>query len=277
MKTSDISETLMKRVLYKFVFGITAMAGIANATSYTYVPIPTSNNIQTGLISTFPTGTFKAGNTLATPFDIGSAPGTCGPAGNAPCNFYDGFTGVGSSISMNVSVKNPTDVYTLMNAYGPATGQQLASIEFVGTGNTSVTFSLIAGEDIRDFYHGRYANGLNNDVPGVVATNAFTCTDPANCLGAGTTGNVTTGNQGVYVVDEQDFSLGSVFSGQTLTQIVLTDTYSGSVPILLGATVGLVTPAATAPEPSDLLFTGLGLIGLRFLQWRRVKSDRTRL
>jgi hypothetical protein len=111
-------------------------------------------------------------------------------------------------------------------AYRPA-ATQLATIEFVGTGGTSLTFSLIGGNNIRDFYQGAFTNLLTNTVPGVNAENAFTCSDPSTCHGAGGTGNVTTGLAGTYVLDEQDFNLGSTFTGQTLTEII-TDTHNGS-------------------------------------------------
>jgi uncharacterized protein (TIGR03437 family) len=224
------------------------LAGAASAEVYTTVPIPGSNNIQTALLSTVPTGNFIANNSLATPFNISGAAGTCGPSGSSPCNFYDGFgfSGSGQSITINVSIPSPTDVYTLMNAYDPQGGQQLATITFVGTGGTSLTFSLVGGENIRDFYQGSFTNLLSNGVAGAAAINAFTCQDPANCVGAGGTGNVQTGLQGTYVLDEQDFSLGTTFAGQTLTQIIITDTYNGSDPILLGVTVG----TASAGTPS---------------------------
>jgi uncharacterized protein (TIGR03437 family) len=220
------------------------LAGLANAEVFTTVPIPATNNIQTALESTFPTGTFTANNSLATPFAIPAAAGNCGPSLSSPCNFYDGFgsSGSGESITINVSVDSPTDVYTLMNAYSPPAGQQLATITFSGTGGTSLTFPLIGGQNIRDFFQGQFTNLLTNGVPGAAAINAFTCQDPANCLGAGGTGNVQTGLQGTYVVDEQDFSLGATFAGQTLTQITLTDTNNGSNPILLGLTVGTASP-----------------------------------
>jgi hypothetical protein len=243
----------------QLALGLGFLAGIAQAESFTYVSTPANDNIQNVLISTFPTGNFTANNPLATPFSIGSG----------ATNFYDGFglAGAGNSITMDVSVFNPTDVYTLMSATYPAS-TELASIQFIGTGGADVTYQLIGGSDIRDYYQGSFVNTLNNTVLGVNALNAFTCNDPSNCLGgAGSgsdtgTGNVNTGLTGNYLIDEQDFELGSAFAGQTLTQIVITDTHNGSDPILLGATVGSepLTTSAT-PEPSSLLLLCTGLVG----------------
>jgi PEP-CTERM motif len=231
-----------------------AGAQAARADVYTSVAIPTSNNIQTGLISTFPTGTFTADDALATPFDIPAS-------GN---NFYDGFgfSGAGDSITMNVSIPDVTNVYTLMNAYDPAAGQTLATIEFIGSAGATETFDLVGGSDIRDFYQGAYANSLTNTTSGVTAENAFICADPTTCLGAGGTGNVDTGLIGVYVIDEQDFTLDSAFATQTLTQIIVTDTYDGSDPILLGMTAGSASPSNSVPEPGSLALLGTALVGL---------------
>jgi uncharacterized protein (TIGR03437 family) len=226
-----------------------------NAMVYTYVPIPGNENIQTELISAFPTGAFTANNALATPFSISSAAGNCGTAKNAPCNYYDGFgsSGNGKSITLNVSVVNPTDVYTLMNAYSPPAGQQIASIKFVGSGGATLTYPLTAGQDIRDYNQGGFANALNNGISGVQALNAFTCADPTTCLGSGGTGNVNTGARNTYVVDEQHFSLGTTFAGQALTEIIITDTDNGPTPIVLGVTVGSgsAPPAITAAESAS--------------------------
>jgi hypothetical protein len=212
--------------------------GDSSLTPYVNVTIPANNSIQEDLIDTFPLGTFKADNQLATLFEIPSTPKTCGYNGLGPCNFYDafGFDGDGQSITIDVSIPNVAHVFTLMNAYMPAAGQQLATIEFFGSDGATETFPLVAGQDIRDFYQGSFANTLTNGIPGVNAVNAFSCVDPTTCLGGGGTGNVTTGDAGIYVIDEQQFSLSPAFSTQDLVKIVITDTYDGSDPILLGIT-----------------------------------------
>jgi uncharacterized protein (TIGR03437 family) len=216
---------------------LAALVKLAAAANYTYVPIPATDNIQTALISTIPTGIFTTSNAI--PFSIPDTPGKCGPSAAAPCNYYDGFgvSGSGQSVTLKVSIVGATDIYTLMNAYSPPPGVQLATITFAGTGGASVTFPLVAGQDIRDYHQGPFANTLSNGIAGVDAVNVLTCVDPTNCLGSGATGNVQTGRPGTYVADEQHFSLGSTFAGQTLTQIILTDTHDGAVPILLGVTV----------------------------------------
>jgi len=232
----------------KLFLSLAMLARLAFALDYTYVPIPGDANTQTQLISAIPTGIFTANNALATPFSISAAPGKCGPAGISPCNALAfGFSQSGQSVTLAVSVADATDVYTLMNALMPPPGAQIATIRFVGSQGATLTFPLIAGQNIRDYYQGVFADTLTNGIPGVEALNALTCVDPTSCLGSGGTGNVQTGNRGTYVADEQHFSLGTTFLGQTLTQIVITDTTNGAAPVLLGATVGsLGQPSITS-------------------------------
>ncbi len=198
-----------------------------------YVKIPTTDSIQDDLISTFPVGIYKP---KYGSFSIPSKPKKCGYSDKGACNFYDSFSGSGAQITMSTSIAKPATAYTLMNAYSPQPKQQLATIEFVGNGGAKVTFALIGGKDIRDFYDGSFADTLSNGVPGVVARNVFHCVDPKTCLGAGGTGNVHTGEQGKYRIDEQQYTL-SALKGQTLKKVIVTDTYGGSTPILLGLTI----------------------------------------
>lgn len=201
-----------------------------------HVKIPADDSIQTDLISTFPEGNYKPKHGWET-FSIPSQPDTCGYAESGPCNFYDGFgsSGSGKSITIKTKVAKAANAYTLVNAYSPPAGVQIATIEFEGNGGATVTYALIGGEDIRDFYNGNYANTLSNGVQGVTARNVFKCVDPTTCLGGGGTGNVNTGETGEYRVDEQRYSLAGL-NGQTLTKVILTDTNDGSQPILLGLT-----------------------------------------
>ena len=243
---------LTKLLLCSAIFSTTAFA-----TDYTFVSIPGSNDIQTDLISTFPLGIFNANNSLGTPFLIRSASSTCGVSGDAPCNFYDGFgfSGSGTAFSIFTSVDSPTDVYTLLNAYQPQEGQVLATIEFIGSAGADVVFPLIGGENIRDFYQGNFANDVTNGVAGVTSYTAFLCQDPTTCLGGGSTSDVETGNKGTYVIDEQDFHLGNAFAGQTLTEIIITDTFNGSDPILLGITAGTPSPANSVATVNGASFS----------------------
>lgn len=198
-----------------------------------YVTIPVTNSIQSDVINTFPVGMFKP---KYGSFSIPSKPATCGYAKNSACNFYDGFAGNGASITIVTSIKAPAVAYTLMNAYSPQANQQLGTIEFVASGGKNVTFPLIGGKNIRDFYNGSFANTLSNGVPGTTARNVFHCVDPKTCLGGGGTGNVHTGFKGGYRVDEQQYTLAAL-KGQSLKKIVVSDTYAGSKPILLGLTI----------------------------------------
>jgi uncharacterized protein (TIGR03437 family) len=85
------------------------------------------------------------------------------------------------------------------------------------------------------------------------ALNAFTCVAPDTCAGAGGTGDVKTGYAGTYNVDEQHFTLLAAFQGQTLTQVVITDTNSSSTPILLGMTIAMLAPPTPAINTGGVL------------------------
>lgn len=80
-------------------------------------------------------------------------------------------------------------------------------------------------------------------------------------LGGGGTGNVDTGDQGNYVIDEQDFVLNSAFALQTLTSIVITNTSTeGGTPIVLGVTAADIS-STPLPATLPMFSAGLGLIG----------------
>jgi hypothetical protein len=240
--------------LYGFVLasalGLFA-GGSAHADSYTEIKtFPVNTNIQTGLISTFPVGAFTPDNAFETPFFMGPTSGN---------NFAQ--VPSGTPLTITTSIKNATDVYTLMNAFSPGGGATIATIEFFGSDGATQSFNLVGGSNIRDFYQGQFANTLTDPN----ALNAFTCVDPTNCLGSGGTGNVNTGHPGTYVIDEQKFHLESAFATQTLTKIVITNPDCCSTPILLGVTVGtglattttLKAAPTSAPKGAPISLTAL--------------------
>ncbi|HWB53663.1 MAG TPA: dockerin type I domain-containing protein [Tepidisphaeraceae bacterium] len=184
--------------------------------SDTFIDFSKTNNIQSALISQFSSGLFNAANSSATPFDI------MADVNNHNC--YDG----GGTLIINTSVHAARDIYTLINAYAPSPGAHLATVEFIGSAGADEIFTLVNGVDVRDFYLGSWANSIN----GTTTQNAY---EISNVQGGAGTGNVLTGLNGTYHVDEQFFHLLPAFLTQTLTQIKLT-ALGGGTPVLLGVT-----------------------------------------
>jgi hypothetical protein len=208
---------------------------------YTYIGFPKNNSIQDSLVNTFPHSMFKTTTTPAIPFDITGSSDKCGTESNTgtfACNYYSfGFNAANAKIIIKMSIPGATTVYSMMNAFQPISGKQLAYIVFYGSKGAKAAFKLVGGSDIRDFYQGGFTNTLSNSVAGVKTSNIFTCVDPKTCIGAGGTGNVATGNTGTYVVDMQAYTLPAEFLTQNLTEIGIVDACDCSSPILLGLTV----------------------------------------
>ncbi|MEJ0045436.1 MAG: hypothetical protein WDN04_04305 [Rhodospirillales bacterium] len=185
-----------------------------------------SSDIQTGLIKEFPVGTFAPANGFPVTFSIPKANTKKSPP---KYNFWDDPTG--QPLTVNVSVPKAKAVYTLMNAYSPAIGSTIATVEFKGSKGADQTFSLVAGTDIRDFCQNFFANTIN----GTTTQTAFAVSNVQDACG---TGNVHTGLISDYRVDEQQFTLSAAFAKQKLTQIIITPTGAGgSRPIVLGISV----------------------------------------
>ena len=142
--TAVIARTRSACIFTSTAAALVIGAGAANADTYTPISFTGNGNIQSNLISTFPTGSYTPGNnSFGVPFSIPSTG-----------NNFNAISGSGSQLTITTSVSDVTNVFTLMNAYSPQPNDQIASIEFIATGGVSETFDLIAGTNIRDFYQG---------------------------------------------------------------------------------------------------------------------------
>ncbi len=204
--------------------------------SYTLITNFTkTNDIQTGLIKEFPSGVVTGNQGLTVPFGV-----VTNSSGN-------NYSEIASTLTVNLSLAGVARIYTLINAYAPPAGALGATVEFIGTGGADQTFNLVNGTDMRDFFQGPFANSIN----GTTTKNMFTVTGVTD---AGGSGDVNTGSTGTYNIDEQVFTLGAAFVGQTLQQIVIRNAQGGSeTPILLGLT-------AQAPITGQVVSSGATLI-----------------
>jgi hypothetical protein len=211
-----------------------------NAVAGTFVTLSLgtyTGNIQSKLIAQGPLGHITTTDADPVPFDI---PVT----GN---NYDELALNPGHGLSIKVDVANVTDVFTLINAYAPAWNATIGVITFNFSNGTSRSVPLVGGGNVRDFYHGTYANILFSDT----AENVFIY---AHAAGGAHTGNTRSGPLGTYVVDEQHFPLGTAGIGTTLTSIVITTPYSNRIvggggrgtPIILGLTVETTTLISSA-------------------------------
>ena len=199
--------------------------------SYTELNFTKNSDIQTQLISQFPTGQYDPSDagmynnpdlTYKTPFSIKS------DSNNN--NFYAfGTASSAQNVFGTLNLANVTDFYGLIAAYHPS-GGTIGSFEFIGTDASGHSLeqnvSLVEGQDVRDFYDGSFANSIN----GTTTQNAFQVN---NTVDGGGSGNTSNGDEGTYRIDELGVHFATPFA--TLTSILYTAS-SGDNLLLLGAT-----------------------------------------
>jgi hypothetical protein len=239
---------------------LSGMASVATAASFTTVSFPGNGNIQSDLVAAGPSGNFTTSNGFATPFSIPST-------GN---NFAVVSAAAPLSIT-GLSIANATDVFTLMNAFGPIDGVTIGAITFDFVGGTSESVDLVAGVNVRDFFDGNFADSTT----AANVENAFTFT---NTQGGAGTDDSSTGAIGTYMFDEQEFSLGAFAVGKVLSGIEVTsvsgtgDTGTGDgSPIVLGVTVGTMPSGVPEPTSWALMLVGFGGLGAAMRTRRRAK------
>ena len=231
--------------------GFALSVDVLAAPLYTPISFAGTDNIGATLIAGAQTGAFITTNSFATPFDI---PAT----GN---NYFETF---GPLTITGLHIANPTNIFTLMNAYAPNPGSTIGSYTFKFSDGSSTGVSIIAGVNVRDFYQNPVTR-FSNSFTAPYVQNDFIYT---NRKGGGGTGDTSTGPTGTYVIDEQNFDIASFALGKTLIEIDLISPNSGApgggtgLPILLGLTV----ESAAVPEPNSLAILPVSVVALLCLR-----------
>jgi PEP-CTERM motif-containing protein len=169
-------------------------------------------------------------------------------------NVWVGSTG-GQSINISTDVVDPSTVYTLFNTLYGQNALPAVSVEFVGSGGATETFTLVGNTDIRDYNNWEWTDTINGTTTQEWWTNN---TNPVPFDQS-------------HRLDAQIFTLSPAFGTQTLTNIIVTTAPNAGTnyfePMLTAIDV------AAVPEPSTyaLMLAGLGLVALAARR-RGVKS-----
>lgn len=187
------------------------------------------------------------------------------------------------TITLPGGVFGVTNVYTMINdlvANTSASNQDPTSVQFIFANSAdNETFNLYDGYTIRsndvggtlagnvsNLGGGTYSDSTNPGTScyGLNSTTAQTCAAATASVSAFNiwNGTDTHNTNGVLNLDAQDFNLGAAAAGDTLEQIIITNTASATSRDLVTA-VDLQT-LSSAPEPASILLilSGIGALGL---------------
>jgi len=164
-----------------------------------------------------------------------------------------------TSPTIGIGVLGVTTVYALVNSIAGTLGQT-DTFTFNGTGGATQTFTLVAGQNFRDFNNDGFTNTTIPATAAPVVTRQF----------YGTSAGGVANGQSLHRLDLITFTLGPQFMGQTLNSLVIVDNGGGSLTtggVKNGMSgriflAGLVVSGAV-PEPGPMaLATVAGLAGL---------------
>jgi hypothetical protein len=153
--------------------------------------------------------------------------------------------GGSSTFTINTSVVDPTTIYTLMNSAFGASGANIGSIEFKGSGGSDALFQIVEGNNIRDHFNDGFNNVASNIVPNAFLSGSQNSSGPDR-------------------LDMQTFVLPASFSSDTLTQIIFSGSNAGNPQgeAFLAAVTASTAQNVPVPEPASATLVGIGIIGL---------------
>jgi hypothetical protein len=119
-----------------------------------------------------------------------------------------------ASVTIPVSVSGVKTVYTLMNTQWGSASKGLLSITFTATDESSFTYDLTGGHDIRDYNNDSFTDSIDCSLPN----------------GEGNKGTVSAWKNGEgQRLDMQIFELPKSFSSKTLASVTITDNGASNV------------------------------------------------
>ena len=254
----------------------TALAGAARAQVVFFTTWNKTNNIYTNLNQQYPaSGVGVPGSGVGTPNANFLFDPTTYTSANAVGGSNLATNGVTFMITSDGSGRDFAEINTSQSLTVPI-GQGLSSVHLLMAAYVGTTFNitLTGADSSTETFSGIYlpdfnGGGVQNQsaaVNGSSFTNFFeqTVFRVVN-VGAGGTGNSSTGSFNTYNLVEVSLILGPTLSSESLTSITLTS--NGYMTLLLGVS-GQVS-AVPEPTPLALLLLGLPAVAHRFGRKRR--------